>query len=149
MTFVEHRAILAAGDTQEALSRVAQIAAEGGNSGVKLLGARGEEVPLPRPLLQVLQEAARFLSEGEGVAVVPLQRELTTQEAADFLNVSRQYLVEILERGDIPFAKVGTHRRVKFADLIAYRERRDAERREKLRELTQLSQDYGLYSPPS
>lgn len=76
-----------------------------------------------------------------------MSRELTTQEAADFLNVSRQYFVQLLERGDIRFAKTGTHRRVEFGDVLAYKQRRDAQRRQILDELTQLGQEMGDYRP--
>lgn len=149
MTLIEYPPQLATRDARDLLSRIEQIAVDKSGCEVKLVVPGGEEIVLPASLLKVLQEAARAFSEGESVAIVPIQGELTTQEAADFLNVSRQYLVEILERGDIPFVKVGTHRRVKFRDLAAYKERRDAERRQKLRELTQLSQDLGLYSTAS
>jgi excisionase family DNA binding protein len=79
---------------------------------------------------------------------MPADRELTTQEAADFLDLSRQYLVQILERGAIPFTKRGTHRHVKFRDLLAYKERRDARSREILDDLTRLGQEMGDYAPP-
>ena len=75
-------------------------------------------------------------------------RLLTTSEAAELLNVSRQYLCRLLDRGDIPFVRVGKHRRVRVGDLMRYRERRDAARREKLQELTQLSQELDLYAEP-
>jgi len=76
-----------------------------------------------------------------------MSRELSTQEAADFLNVSRQYFVQLLERGEIPISETGTHRRVKFGDILAYKQRRDAQRRQILDELTQLGQAMGDYLP--
>jgi excisionase family DNA binding protein len=85
------------------------------------------------------------LAQGEAVTVVPVNKELTTQEAADILNVSRPYLVKLLEEGEIPFVKTGTHRRVRFIDLMAHKRRRDAERRRGLARLTQMSQEMGLY----
>ena len=72
--------------------------------------------------------------------------ELTTQEAADLLNVSRPFLIGLLEDGQLPHHKVGTHRRVRFADLMTYKRRRDAESEEALRELTALSQEMKLYT---
>ncbi len=87
-----------------------------------------------------------LIAEGKAVTVVPLNKELTTQEAADILNVSRPHLVKLLERGEIPFAKTGTHRRIRFSDLMKYKEHRDFERRRGMAELTQLSQELGLYN---
>ena len=111
----------------------------------RLVAANGDQVPLSPTLLTVLRRATSLLAQGDAVALVPYQRQVTTQQAADFLNMSRQYLVELLERGDIPFTKVGTHRRVPFADLLAYKERRTATRRAALAELTALAEEAGDY----
>jgi excisionase family DNA binding protein len=95
--------------------------------------------------VRVLTEAARVLARGDAVAVVPLQQELTTQGAADLLNVSRQYLVRLLDQGTIPCHKVGTHRRIAVGDLLRYKRQRDLERQHGLAELARLSQELGLY----
>jgi excisionase family DNA binding protein len=107
----------------------------------------GEEIELPAELLLLLRDVTAVLARGEPVSVVPLHREMTTQEAADLLNVSRQHLVELLEAGEIPFTRPGRgkHRRVLAADVLAYKKRRDGERRVALRELTHLSEDAGDY----
>jgi excisionase family DNA binding protein len=76
---------------------------------------------------------------------MPDSAELTTQQAAEFLNVSRPYLIKLKEAGKIPFRLVGTHRRVRFRDLREYKNSNDLKRRRAADELTQLSQDLGLY----
>jgi excisionase family DNA binding protein len=110
------------------------------------VGQNHEEVELPPSVLRLLRQVIGHLIRGDHVTLVPLHRELTTQEAADLLNVSRPYLVRLLGEGKIPYRKVGTHRRVLFQDLMEYRQARDAERRRGLARLTQESQDLGLYS---
>ena len=72
-------------------------------------------------------------------------RELTTQQAADILNVSRPFLVKLLDEGAIPYIKVGSHRRIRFKDLIIYREQRKVMPRQGLKELTQFLQEEGFY----
>jgi excisionase family DNA binding protein len=86
-----------------------------------------------------------YLSEGKAVSIVPVNTELTTQEAADILNVSRPYLIKILEKGLIPFSKVGTHRRIRFSDLMKFKENRDTQQQEGLAEITRITQELGTY----
>jgi len=100
---------------------------------------------LPSSIYQVIKQIVPLLKRGDAVALVPYHQELTTQEAADFLNMSRQFLVNLLERGEIPFAKVGTHRRICFHDLLDYKERRRGERRRSLAAMTALSEECGEY----
>jgi excisionase family DNA binding protein len=84
------------------------------------------------------------MANGHAVTVMPVQAELTTQQAADLLGGSRPYLVRLLEDGRIPFHKVGTHRRVRAADVMQYKARRRGESRQVLDELTREAQDLGL-----
>lgn len=111
----------------------------------KLVGPAGEEIPLPASVHRALRQVVHRLAQRDAVVVWPVQKDLTTQEAADLLNVSRPYLIQRLERGEIPYTKTGSHRRVKLSDLLAYRDRRDAERHAALDRLTQLSEELGLY----
>jgi excisionase family DNA binding protein len=107
--------------------------------------AGDDTLVVPREAAVLLAQVLGYLANGEGVTVIPDSAELTTQQAADFLNVSRPYLIKLLESGEIPFRHVGTHRRVRFRDLREFRNRDDLERRRAADELTQLSQDLGLY----
>jgi excisionase family DNA binding protein len=112
---------------------------------IKVVGATGEEIELPESILTLLRQAVQVLARGDAVSIVPVHKELTTQQAADLLNISRQYLIRVLDRREIPFHKVGTHRRLAFSDVMKYKQRRDAEHRHSFDTLTQLSQELGLY----
>ncbi len=111
----------------------------------RLVGPDGNAMILPEPLYRVLSEAAHQLAAGNGVAILPYGQELTTQQAADLLNVSRPHLVGLLEADAIPFHKVGTHRRVYLKDLLDYKRRRDAERRGALQAMVDEAQELGTY----
>ena len=116
-------------------------AAFAGSHAPYLLALDGARVELPASALEALQLVVEALSRGQAITIVPRDRELTSQEAADILNVSRPYLIKLLGQGDIPFHRVGTHRRIKIEDVLAYRKRRDAERHAALNELTRLSEE--------
>jgi len=95
---------------------------------------------------RVLVEAARQLGDGNGVAILPYSHELTTQQAADLLNVSRPHLVTLVEGGAISFHKAGTHRRIYLKDLLEYKHRRDSERRSALQAMVDEAQETGIYA---
>jgi excisionase family DNA binding protein len=111
-----------------------------------LLGPDGEQVPLPGEVYRVLVKVVEGLREGKVITVVPRTQRLTTQEAADFLGISRPTLVKLLERGEIPYEQPGRHRRVMFSDLLAYRQRRQEERRAALDRMTEDASEAGLYA---
>lgn len=144
MPVLDSEPITASESEQPALHKIESLL-ENPNYGPKLIGLYGEEIPLPGSMFLILRRIVFHLLEGRAVTIVPINKELTTQEAADILNVSRPYLVKLLEQGEIPFVKTGTHRRIRFSDLMRYKKRRDAERHRKLTELTQMSQELGLY----
>jgi excisionase family DNA binding protein len=98
-----------------------------------------ETIPLElsREALEAFRDILAVLERGGEVEVVKKDRELTTREAADLLNVSRPHLVELLESGEIPFHKVGTHRRVRLEDLLTYKQARKQKSREHLKALAE------------
>lgn len=111
---------------------------------LKLVAPDGQSVELPESVFHLIQRVVPHLRRGQAVVTIPLHTELTTQEAADLLNVSRPFLIGLLDRQEIPYVKTGTHRRIRFDDLIAYMRIRDTSRRQALDRLTRLSQEYGL-----
>jgi excisionase family DNA binding protein len=105
-----------------------------------LLGPDGERIELPPSAVEALKAVIDALMRGQSVTLISQDKELTSQGAADMLHVSRPHLIKLLDRGEIPFHLVGTHRRIRLEDVLAYQERRDAERDAALRELTRLSE---------
>ena len=108
-------------------------------------GEQEEVIVLPAPLVALLMGILRMMAKGVGVALTPLHSELTTGQAADLLHVSRPYLVKLLEAGDIPYYKVGRHRRVRREDVMNYKIAIDRRRESILDELVAESQELGLY----
>jgi excisionase family DNA binding protein len=101
-------------------------------------------VSIPASALRLLLEVLTEIGQGNAVSIVPIHAELTTQEAADVLNVSRPFLVQLLEQGEIPFHKTGTHRRVRYLDVMLYKKRIDTERLKALEDLVSEAQELGM-----
>lgn len=110
-----------------------------------LVAASGERLELPDAMYDALRQVAGALSSGMGVSVAPLSAMLTTQEAADYLGVSRPTLVRILERGEIPMEKPGRHRFVRLKDLVEYQERTRGARRARLHDMVADAEVNELY----
>lgn len=110
-----------------------------------LVDAEGHRVDLPTPLFHHLVRVIRLMAERRPIVLIPEDETFTTQAAANYLGVSRQHLVDLLEDGKIPFHKVGTHRRVEFSDLLAYEKKRDTDRRKALSSLFKKVHEAGLY----
>lgn len=102
-------------------------------------------VTLPRGLGEVLRQILANTAAGRGVTVMPTHAELTTQQAAEMLNVSRPYLIKLLENGAIQFHKVGTHRRILVSSLRDYRRKMELDARTAADELAELTEELGLY----
>jgi excisionase family DNA binding protein len=107
-------------------------------------GKLGRPMAIPPAAAKLLLDILTEMSKGNAITLIPVHAELTTVQAAEVLNVSRPHLIKLLDRGDIPHHKVGTHRRVRFLDLMAYKKKQDEARRQALTELTALDQEYGI-----
>ncbi len=139
----------------EADSRLAE---ESSRSLTRLLGRQGgnlrlrvqaddeseETVVIPAPAFRLLNDILTEMAKGNAVTLIPVHAELTTQQAADILNVSRPFLVGLVEEGKIPCRKVGTHRRIRFQDLLQYKRQVDQQRLKALEELAAQAQELGM-----
>lgn len=101
-------------------------------------------IKIPGSAFEHLREILQSMAEGKAVSLIDNEEELTTQEAADILNISRPYLVKLLESGEIPFTRVGKHRRVRFEDLNAYKKKRQRKRERHLTELAKQAQELDM-----
>ena len=104
----------------------------------------GQDLILPRQALILLRDLLADMAQGNAVAIVPLHAEMTTQQAADMLNVSRPYLINLLEKGELRFTRVGTHRRIQFKDLMAYKDKIKKQSSSAMDELVQIAQENNL-----
>ena len=102
-------------------------------------------VELPESVIEILRQAVGYMLQGKAVTLTPVHRNLTTQEAADLLGVSRPFLVELLAKKEIPFHLVGTHRRIYLEDLLRFRERRDKGRKEIINQMAREAMENGDY----
>lgn len=152
MTRIDTRPVKLPDDKQEtanlALARVRTYLAEHrGTSQIHVTvqdGGDQEPLALPREAVELLASLLAHLGAGRAVSVVPADAELTTQQAADMLNVSRPYLIGLLEAGEIEYRTVGTHRRITASSLLEYQRRDDHRRRLMADKLTELGQEMGL-----
>ncbi|MFZ4987016.1 MAG: excisionase family DNA-binding protein [Blastocatellia bacterium] len=106
--------------------------------------AAEEIVSIPESAVRLLNDILTQMALGNAITLIPVHAELTTQQAADILNVSRPFLVEQLEKNLIPYRKVGTHRRILFKDLMAYKETMDRNRLKSLDELAAQAQELNM-----
>jgi excisionase family DNA binding protein len=132
--------------SEEEASAIQQLDQRLAPDQMKLVAANGEEILIPHAAYEVLRQGIHLLASGQAISMVPHSHALTTQEAAALLNVSRPFLIKLLEQGIIPYYKVGSHRRIRFQELMAYKKLRDAQCSEALDELAQMTQEAGFYA---
>lgn len=139
MARVAHQCLMAALDNSHA--QVIKVVIDGDDTDQ---GRAAPTLELPPRALRFFADVLRQMGKREPVVLIPQKHELTTQDAANFLNVSRPFLIKLLENGEIPCRLVGTHRRIEFEHLRAYDERRRKQSDEALQKLSDLSGELGL-----
>lgn len=131
----------AAGSRKAATFLARHLTRKGGFSLRARRATSEPDAELPPAVTRLVLDLLRSIGKGDAVALVPFGAELSTQEAADLLNVSRPFLVKLMESGELPHHKVGAHRRVRAEDLFAFKRRRDSARDEALSKLARLGQE--------
>lgn len=147
----EQKAIQATGPEQAELGKLSKKLAEVAVANRKramLLGPDGEQLVLPEPLFRIIRQAVTLLSQGARVVVAPIDKQISTQEAADLLNVSRPFLVSLIEKGELACDKTGRYRRLRYGDVVAYKEHRNATRRAALAAMMRKNREAGVYDTP-
>jgi len=112
-----------------------------------VIDKHSEPTPIPESVFYLLERVVELLARGDAVTVVPVGKELTTQQAADILNISRQFLIRLLDEGKLLHSKTGKHRRLKIEDVLAFKAKRSKERKAGLRKLSEMTQEFGGYDP--
>ncbi len=131
--------------TESEQAHAAAAALPGGRVVVLPGGSDQQPVEVPASVTKLVADALDHLQRGEHVRVIADDEEITTQQAADLLNVSRPYLVGLVDRGEIPSRKVGARRRLKLADVLLYRDVDQARRLQAVADLSAEAQELGLY----
>jgi excisionase family DNA binding protein len=137
MAKVAQRCIMAALDHSRAPKIV--LVEEGGDPEV------APTIELPPQALRAIADLLGLMAQQQPVMLIPQKHEMTTQEAANFLNVSRPYVIKLIEEGALKCRKVGRHRRIEFQDLVAFQQQMRQRSEDALQRLTDLSQELGLY----
>lgn len=151
LAFREEDAVMPSPQDIEAALRsskeLASLLPKGDEGDIQFIVKKGKKefiLTIPLGAVRLLLGILTQMSEGNAVTLIPIHAELTSQEAADLLHVSRPFLVRLLENGDIPHHKVGTHRRIKLTDLMTYKKKMELESRKAREELTREAQELDM-----
>ena len=104
-----------------------------------------EKIKIPLKALKLLATILKETSQGKPISIVPIATEMTTQAASELLGCSRPHLISLLETGEIPFIKVGKHRRIKYEDVAQYKAQMYSKQRNRIIEMMKMDEDLGLY----
>jgi excisionase family DNA binding protein len=104
-----------------------------------------EKIRIPIHALRLLADILKELSKGNPISIVPIATEMTTQAAAEYLGCSRPHIVKLVEKGEIPFTKVGKHRRIKYEDVDRYRKEMKLKQRQSISKIMEMDEKSGLY----
>jgi excisionase family DNA binding protein len=130
---------------QESSEILKQYLKEHESASLRLGGAGDKEIVLPDSILRLVYEALSSVAAGKKLRLVEEDEEVSPEKAAEFLQVSRPYLVRLLDGDEIPFHYVGTHRRITMSDLIEYKRKRKIKSKEALQKMVEASEEMGLY----
>lgn len=144
-TAIRERTLLPPEDTSGLTLLARGLAEPDSPSRARLVGPDGVQINVPDELYALLRDVVDALSQGLAITIAPHNTMLTTQEAADLLNISRPTLVRLLTDGEIPYTMRGRHRRVMLRDILDYRVRTGRQRRQTLDQMAEDGQDAGLY----
>lgn len=129
---------------RKAAQRLEGVAKANQDITIHVEGAANIAVPLPAKAVSLLVTLLEAMAEGKAVSIIPHETELTTKQAADFLNVSRPFMCKLIDEGELPARMVNRHRRVKFSDLAAFEQASKLERKKALADLADLTRELGL-----
>lgn len=131
-------------DDAELAAKASRTLSRHANAALRIRLEDGEELTLPTAAAKLLTHLLTEMSQGNAVTLIPMHAELTTRQAADYLNVSRPHVVKLLEQRKIPHHKVGTHRRIRFSDLELFKQTHEIARRQALEALAAEAQELGM-----
>ncbi|WP_379994033.1 helix-turn-helix domain-containing protein [Devosia nitrariae] len=144
MTQLLERPVLPTPDDAELANAASRTLSRAKSAELRVQVDSGEVLRLPKSVNELLYRLLTEMAQGNAVTLIPIHAELTTQEAADYLNVSRPYLIRLLQKGEIDHHMVGTHRRIKFSDLQTYRKASDEKRRQAMQALADQAQELDM-----
>lgn len=129
----------------ETIKQLKKLIGKAENKELQISTSNGESIVIPNSVTDIFRTVINVIAQGKGISLIPVAEEVTTSQGAEILNISRPYLMRLIENGELPYHQVGTHKRINLQDLLEYKNIRDKKRKKGLQKLTKLSQELGLY----